>query len=98
MLSYILKYKYYRTIKNGFLIDYFIKKIVITSWILILIQFNYIFNDKYLIEYTTKLIYQTHKLILIYLTHLQNISSIYLINFIVITTITLILLFNLWLI
>lgn len=98
MLAYIFKYKYYRTIKNGLLIDYFVKKTIITIWTIILIQFNNIFNDKYLIEHTTKTLYQTYILLLNFLLHLQNISSIYLINFIITTIITIILLFNLWLI
>nr|YP_010147325.1 Ymf57-like protein [Thuricola similis]QQP22136.1 Ymf57-like protein [Thuricola similis] len=98
MLAYIFKYKYYRTIKNGLLVDYIIKKFVITTWTTTLIQFNNIFNDKYLIEYTAKLFYQTYILMLNFLTQLQNMSSIYLVNFIVITTITIVLLFNLWLI
>lgn len=97
MLAYIYKQKYYRIIKSGFLLDYFIKKYIIFYWTTWLIQFNYIFNDKYFIEHISKILYNNYKLFNNFLTQLQNVSSIYLINFIVLTIVLSVLLFNLWL-
>lgn len=97
MLIYIYKFKYYRAIKSGFLIDYFIKKLIVTFSIRWIIIFNYFFNDKYLIEYFTKNFYKIYLNTLFILQNLQKINGIYIINLAIITIILINVLILLWL-
>lgn len=85
MLAYLYKFKYYRTIKAGFLVDYFIKKFILFTWTKWLIQFNYFFNDKYLIEQMAKNYYLIYLNILYMLQNLQQLNAIYLVNIIILT-------------
>lgn len=97
MLAYIYKFEYYRIIKTGFLVDYFLKKYILYTWTKWLIQFNAIFNDKYFIEYISKTIQIQYQTTYNFLIQLQQLSSIYLINFIILTSLLSIILINLWL-
>ena len=96
MLIFIYKWQYYRALKTGLLIDYFFKKYIFFFWIKLLIQFNYFFNDKYLIEHISKSTYNTYAKIMHPIWTLQKIDSIYLINFILITILLTLFLLFLW--
>lgn len=96
MLKFIYEWQYYRILKSGFLIDYFFKKYIFFIWTKCLIDFNYFFNDKYFIEHLSKITYITYIKIMHPWWVLQQLDSIYTINFVLITIILLITLTVLW--
>lgn len=97
MLTYLYKFKYYRAIKSGFLLDYFIKKFILITWTKWIIQFNCFFNDKYLIEQISKNYYITYLNIFYTLQNLQQLNAIYLVNIVVVTLLTIQIVCLLWL-
>lgn len=51
MFTFIFNFKYYRFFKSGLLLDFILKKFVLSSLHKLFLVFNIFFNEKYLIEF-----------------------------------------------
>ncbi len=80
------KYKYYRILKTGFLLDFFIKNLFIYLFKNLVLVFNWYFYDKYLLELQFFKIVINYKKIFIkiqkltHLTFFENIKILLLIQ------------------
>ena len=98
MLFYICHNKYYKTIKTGFLLDFFIKYYIVEYWENWLINFNFFFNDKYSIEYLSIILHHNLLKYFKFLVIFERLNTLYIINVVVLTLILLFLLITIWLV
>ena len=81
MLLNLYKFKIYRTLKNGFLLDFFLKRFFFYPFINTIQMFNYYFNDKYIIEHSSKQVINSYLNLTSLLSNIYQKNAMYSVNY-----------------